>query len=88
MPARRIVIRFHGRKGYWHGTSVVKGTLYSVRGHNPNHVFNELCGLLHVPADRWRISTAAAGTFVCEELPSDAAASRPGSTADFPCVRP
>ncbi len=86
MPARRIVLRFYPRKGYWHGTSIVKGRVYSVRGHNPNHVFNELRTLLRTPADQWRVSDSAANLFVCDEVPPVQEASQPGSTADFPCL--
>jgi len=68
MAARRIELQFKPRDQCWHATTVVRGARYCVRGRNRNNVFFDLCRMLHLPADSWRIILLDDHHYICTEI--------------------
>lgn len=85
MSPHSIHVKFSQRWQRWIARSNVNGALYTVRGRSPSAVFHELCDLLHVPPDGWRVVMLGGGGFACERLPP-ARTLEPPSTVDTPCL--
>lgn len=73
--------------GYWEATSTVNGSLYRVCGPSASATFQEMCDVLKVPADRWRIKVVSPGAMRCEYIPPSARDESTLSTeSDFPPI--
>lgn len=86
MKRRSIQLEFHRDYARWHATTTVAGALYSVWGRHPKGVLADLCTMLHICGDRWRIVTLMRNKYCLEELPYEAPPTELPSTEDFPCL--
>lgn len=84
MDARKIELQLLPENDRWRAIGVVNGSIYSVEGNAADAVFDEFCGMLRRPFDRWRVIELAPGRIVCEELlRNDAIIDRP-DTVEIP----